>query len=324
MKRPTPTSRLPQRGAILIVEDDAKVVDRLAGQVRERFPDASVSVKTTQAEAKKAIERDRWDAVSIDWELHEHYVGGQLLNALSPQGTAAKLVYTQHETEADRARKLGADEFALKGNEDFVELMTRGLRLSRVRQLIEHLRVFGKNEAFPADMKALSETLEQRVHSLALSTVVEQRFDTSPNATALKDVLAHVGWWERLDAGQYARLPHIDKLRYLADVIGLSDAALASSLDVPIAVAHRFLDPAGAPPEDPKVRHRMDLFLSVCSYFLRVSGYEPELMAYHWRQRGIFAQAKEPPPWDADGIEPFLQTTGTTGLDKAIEWIRSH
>jgi hypothetical protein len=47
-------------------------------------------------------------------------------------------------------------------------------------------------------------------------------------------------------------------------------------------------------------------------------------MSHYWTVPNLFAGSLSSPPWDTSGLYEYLKSTGITGIEEALYWIRSH
>ncbi|MGQ4912368.1 MAG: response regulator [Candidatus Thorarchaeota archaeon] len=147
---------------ILLVDDDAELLDVAKILLHQSDPDLEVVVSRSVRDALKLVESESFDVVITDY-LMPDATGLDLLEALRSSGdNIGAVIWTGHSTEevAIRALNLGADRYILKGS-DVKE------QFSEIRDVIRDI-VRRKQEARQAsiEFEAASEFIHRLSHDI--------------------------------------------------------------------------------------------------------------------------------------------------------------
>jgi DNA-binding NarL/FixJ family response regulator len=311
-----------------LIEDDPEVVRELVDTLAAVAAATEIVPAATADDAADLIDNAACDALSLDLELDGFIVGPELLRRARRQRTEmARVVYTQYPNRRDEAVRHGADGFAVKRTDDYVSIMRAQVRAAMARQIASSLLRVGEARVpelerqvpVPKDIEA---ALLERSRAVAFRLMMQE----PERADQLVTLLKRRGWWRVFDVSAFVRLNWSEKMNHLLSCVDMSEEVLARALSIDRAVAlglrqeYRSLRDIG----DRSVLQNADTLLSVMSYLLRLAVYEPELLGHYWSKARLFTGSTQPPPWDEFGLEEFIRMRGTSGVNEALVWIRSH
>ena len=301
---------------VLILDDEVAVARNLAICVGEGGQFKTDEISNLRDLKKRLV--DEFDAASVDWEWHGSIRGPDIISDIRAKDQSAGIViFTKHEHSVDEARNSGADFVLVKNPyddlEEFREAVQQAARLGLARKILRELTVLDRSKdtlrADAGDGRDLREA--------AVWTAMEHRA-RSAEPICLIRLLIRRGWWaERaFRAAEYVRQPVNGKLAFLAESAFIRDDELASmfslgELDKPDAA----LEPGD------ELRHQA---VSVLAFILRLADYDLSIMPYYARVTDYFDHSSTPPPWDRQGLIPFLLHSTRPGFSQALSWIREH
>ena len=128
-----------------------------------------------------------------------------------------------------------------------------------------------------------------------------------------------------IDTKSYSEMPWNNKVALLLKLSGTStqDAskilgADRKSVDILLGAEDLAFN-RGIP-----LHERTDRLLSVLAYALRLSEYEAKIMPNIVREKNLFTQSLDPPPWDRVGLQDYLFREEYRGIYTCLRWIRTH
>ncbi|MBM3298648.1 MAG: response regulator [Deltaproteobacteria bacterium] len=318
----------PTGAEVVIMEDEGTVLESL---VEALSAEVNVACERAETMAKYVHtlqeHEDRFDAISIDWEMYDVDVGPEALRvAKRKQPNAARIVYTKHRTDQPKAIPLGADASLAKlpgGNiPAYSSTMMQGIRLGLARRILREVRALDGDglPALPAG-RLLDEDTEiliyRRSRELARKHGLINR-----NGRRLIQLLKRRNWWLTFDVDSYVKLPWHGKLAGMLTYANASNQVVAKILGTtPEAVDHLIQEGCAKTDKADDLTTAAQELLAVLGFLLRISGYEPEFMTDFWRLPDT-PPSLSPCPWSTVGMEAYLHNGGPHALDFCAKWIR--
>jgi CheY-like chemotaxis protein len=316
----------PSTARILIVEDDEPTAEMIRFKLSPLADKVVHRTVATATDAKAALAEESFHAVSVDCTLMGGlHSGPAVLKAIATaQPTAGRMVYAQCHQQSCLTFLREADEFLPKNGaapEAFEEGMSRVIRLGYRRKIHGVLASILKPEQLP-DFASVNDDVTLR----SLSRQAAQEDAGSDNGRrALLALLHERGWWRLFVAAEFARKGWSGRLAELLGYVGITPAELASVIRLPNTdVAQELLDGTTRERIDVSALEGADRLLSILSYLLQLSAYQPERMKEHWVASGTYARSSNKPPWNDLGLREYLIRQGPAGLEESLVWIRSH
>jgi DNA-binding NarL/FixJ family response regulator len=317
---------------VIVLEDHNETADCICKALRE--DGKSVKVAKDLAEFEKYLKTDTFDAGSVDWNINNVFVGPQALAQLKRYDPeAGRLVFSVHADEQQVERDAfsgGADFILEKVGDDYSEYLSKieeaaqlGLsrriarQLKNADRLPEELREVNSLR-FPLDIE-----VEAKLYAGSRRLALEKAIADEGNG--IIELVKHRGWWRRFNTKQFSEQPPAGQLGQLIEYMGAKPEDLARILRLENDGVLSFLKGnLESVLSDDDLSAHVDGLLSVLSYVLRLSNYEPEVMPYYWNVKDFFAGSLSSPPWDRFGLAEYLKTSGSDGITEAIFWIRSN
>lgn len=317
---------------VIVLEDHNETVECICKVLMR--DGKTVTVAKNLADFEQHLTSGTFDAGSVDWNINNRFVG---LDALEKLNTyvpdAGKVVYSVHADEervkAD-AKQERADFILEKIGDNFDEYLIRveeAARLGLSRKIARDLKA---HDLIPRHMleeaavisplnKEFEAFLYERSRQVALNQFV------AGESNGLAELVKHRGWWRILNLKHFSELNPADQIGQLFQYVNGQPAELAKILECDLLIATEILTLelqyehlSGG------VKQFADKILSVLSYVLRLSAYEPDVMSHYWTATNLFAGSLSSPPWDQLGMTTYLQSRGREGIDTALYWIRNN
>jgi hypothetical protein len=320
-----------RRGKALILEDELKVAERLERELEEGGG-VEVRVVTDMKGFAEIIEEEQFDVASIDWEVNEVYCGPEALEMIDRlQPETARIVHTKHMVEHE-AHRYNPDSVLIKRAtlENFGTTMRQGIKLGIARKIVKSLEEMGENDLpdLPAGQEELIDHETEHLICIKARRAVVQRKAAGAEDERLDSLLSHLlrrGWWEKFNPAAYVLLPREDKLMYLLQHAGCKPEDVAVILEVdPRTVMSQDHEERTTAAGEQSLLERKDELLSILAFVLRLSGYEPDLMAHYWQVKNMYHKSLSKPPWNDSGLGVYLKNNGRAGLIECLTWIRSN
>ncbi len=317
----------PVSAQVLILEDDPKYAKRIEKKLVS-FGNISCSAAYDMEQFSNLLKRHPFDATSIDCDLNGYRVSDQALEILMElQPETAKIIFTAYEEERKKALQAGADVFLLKdiGWEVYQDNIRQGVRLGIARRIVKCLKELGVDrlpELSPGLL--LDDNSEEMIWERTRQVAVQHRID-GKCAEDLEKLIKRRGWWRVFDTKSFIEETRLNKLRILLEYINATPDDLAAILNINTNRAEALLSGEFGTNTDTVIMpEKMDLLLSVLSYILRLSNYQPELMEHYWNVKNLYKESLNKPSWNESGFAEYLKIHGPSGLMESLYWIRSH
>jgi DNA-binding NarL/FixJ family response regulator len=312
------------QGRVLVLEDEVVPSEQIRDMLSADTEFEAVFVRDVRNYVE-SVKDQPFDAVSIDWQIGE-YTGG--INALQatkkhlPQ--AAAVVYSRFPDQEEKALKLGADVFVPKTrSEEYTGAIYEAVRVGMARKIRRELLSLGHDSSEMAlPNYPLEPVREMELFSISRRELQSRMLQLSVPET-LRDTMIRRRWWTVFNDGSFARLDWREKLRLLLSFADVTNDDVFMILGIPSDV----LDTKGKDeiqePAPDQTECAFRSLMSLCSFTLRLSHYEPELMAHYWEVTGMAVLGQTAPPWDNVGLKKYLKDGGIEALEKSLNWIRS-
>jgi DNA-binding NarL/FixJ family response regulator len=294
----------------------------------------SVKAAKNLADFEKHLRTGTFDAGSVDWNINNVYLGPQALAQLRKYDPeAGKLVYSVHADEPQVERNAfreGADLILVKIGDNYSDYLIKveeAAQLGLSRRIARHLRESARlpDESgrpallrFPLDVEVEAE-LYSESRRLALENAIARE------ENEIIELVKHRGWWHIFNPKHFSELPPLGQLGELFEYAEGKPEDLARILCLGNDAALSLLTGDSEPLLlNSELAVPVDALLSILSYVLRLSNYEPEVVPYYWNVKELFAGSLSSPPWDRFGLSDYLKTNGLEGIREALFWIRSN
>ena len=294
-----------------------------------------VDVASDIEEFKSNLQRNTYDASSVDWNVNDVYLGPVALRQLAandPQ--AGKVVFSvlASDPKIKREAIAGGADFVLEKppTEDYDEYLAtieNAAQLGLSRRIAKCLADMGrwpKEKSSPQFWKFPVEASIESELRAAIPNAIIETIGTSEEGDIM-ELAKHRGWLQVFDHDYYAELPEARKLRELILYVGTSTEDVAKILNVTPDVVESLLEGDElSHPDHEQIEEHADKLLSILAYVLRLSTYQPELMSYYWTAKNLFPDSLSKPPWDHVSLANYLRCNQIAGVNDALLWIRSH
>ena len=306
---------------VIVLEDHDETADCIC---KELIKDGKVvSVAKDLKEFENLIKAEnKADVCSIDWNINKKHVGLTALSLIrTHEKDAGKVVYSAYvDPRIENAALSGGADFVLRkigaNYDEYLEEVEKAAKLGISRHISRRLSELGH----PLDISFTPSSEEENLLWTQARQLAREK-TLAGEDDELIQLLKRRGWWISFDAMFYSNLPFGEKLILLLDYVGAKAEDVAQFFECSLADVQKIL-------KDKKVsaifEERADELLSILAYVLRLSNYEPELMPHYWTVTNLFGGSLSSPPWDAHGLHEYLKSSGVTGIEEALFWIRSH
>ena len=307
---------------VIVLEDHEQTANSMSRELRN--DGKIVRLAKTLDNFETIIKgKDKFDVCSIDWDIGDRFVGDIALSLIKKYerdaGTVVYSVHVNKERIKKEAEEGGADVVLKKIGENYEEYrkeVEKVARLSFSRRISRRLIELDS----PLNADSISEDPDESVlWTQARQLAKKKALDGEDDE--LIHLLKRRGWWIPFDVTAYSDLPTEEKLSLLFDYVGVKAEDLSQILQCSLVDAQKILQDKEV---SDKLEKSADEILSILAYLLRLSNYEPELMPHYWKVTNLFSASLSSPPWDGSGLFDYLKSSGVTGVEEALYWIRSH
>lgn len=311
------------KARVFVLEDHEETVNCICKELRLDGKIVSVAKNMNQFEHLLKGEV-KADACSIDWSINNRYIGAEALKKIKThEKECGTFVYTAYPDQINTAFSEGADYALVKGFDNYDEYLLeaeKAVQLGLLRKISERLKELGcliTSEVTPDKKEEEEAKIFKKAREIAFEKLLNGDDDT------LIYLLKRRGWWKSFDSAHYSNLPFAEKLVYLLSNVQIKSEDITQILQCNKSDVQTILNDKKIPK---KLQNKTERLLSILSYILRLSGYEPELMPYFWTVKKLFSGSLSSPPWDVVGLNEYLKCfkKDNNTIEKSLFWIRKN
>jgi CheY-like chemotaxis protein len=313
---------LPETSSVLILEDDNYYIDETQGMFTAL--NSKVSIARNGDQFISLLNKPPFDVISIDCEIDEIRIGNLMLErAIQMQPDSAKVILTAYPNEKRKLSKLNYDWFFLKDNLfEYEKKIDEAICLGKNRRIYNYLKKLNYIEIEEININEMSnsnfdEALFNAARSIAEKSILERKKDKK-----LISIISERGWWRNLDKEQYVKMSSIEKLGLFTEYLHISVNDLGSILDIEPSKVNSAIENKERN-LDENTKEKVDDFISIMSYLLKITKYTPEMLSYYWNKNCMYKDSLNKPPWHDLGLSNYLSKLGHWGINESMNWIRS-
>jgi hypothetical protein len=175
----------------------------------------------------------------------------------------------------------------------------------------------------------IDEESENGIHEYSCEQMLQQYrnqllSDSDYFSPDLELCLERRGWWKNYNLNYFIKLNWEEKLLELLYLFKLTSGELQKILELDDIISAK-ISAKNIKENDLKKKDKQgfNCLLSILSYLMRISSYEPLLMSEFFNAKELYSGTENIAPWNNIGLKNYLLYEGRKGVINSVNWIRN-